>query len=437
MTSSTRSAADCRARPDLTHVRALAAIALYPLSIALRWRGGRRTGGSIGKTGAEVYCPSKRRTRCVTSSIARCGGFMPRIAACASSLKMSAARCAWSKAGSGVRANSHDHLLMIHRLRPNWTTGRVDRLQTIFLHDPDRRIPFHIVTEGTTRRYLTGADIDPESIQPIGDSFWIGDEFGPYLIRADRRGRVTGFWETRLGERLVRSPDHFSLNMPGLPSGRTAFELQRSRGFEGLAATPDGRMLYGLLEGPIWNAAGNESEQQDGRAFLRILEFDVAGTRWTGRSFRYQLEASTNAIGDFAIIDGNRGLIIERDGGEGDPAQACPQGQRAATCFETPARFKRVYVVSFAGVEDDGFVRKLGYVDLMDVADPNRRARQGGRDGRFTFPFVTIENVDRVDATHIIVANDNNLPFSAGRRLDRADDNEFILLRVPELLNAR
>ena len=42
-----------------------------------------------------------------------------------------------------------------------------------------------------------------------------------------------------------------------------------------------------------------------------------------------------------------------------------------------------------------------------------------------------------VDATTIMVGNDNNLPFSAGRFLHRADDNEFILLRVPELLAAR
>jgi hypothetical protein len=30
-----------------------------------------------------------------------------------------------------------------------------------------------------------------------------------------------------------------------------------------------------------------------------------------------------------------------------------------------------------------------------------------------TFPFFTIENVDRVDETHIIVGNDNSLAFSA------------------------
>jgi hypothetical protein len=35
------------------------------------------------------------------------------------------------------------------------------------------------------------------------------------------------------------------------------------------------------------------------------------------------------------------------------------------------------------------------------------------------------------------VGVDNNLPFSTGRRLDAAMDNEFVLLRAPELLSAR
>lgn len=42
-----------------------------------------------------------------------------------------------------------------------------------------------------------------------------------------------------------------------------------------------------------------------------------------------------------------------------------------------------------------------------------------------------------VDATTIMVGNDNNLPFSAGRFLHRPDDNEFILLCVEELLAAK
>ena len=54
-----------------------------------------------------------------------------------------------------------------------------------------------------------------------------------------------------------------------------------------------------------------------------------------------------------------------------------------------------------------------------------------------TFPFFTIENVDVVDATHIIVGNDNNLPFSTSREPNKADDNEFILLEVGDFLKAK
>ena len=40
-------------------------------------------------------------------------------------------------------------------------------------------------------------------------------------------------------------------------------------------------------------------------------------------------------------------------------------------------------------------------------------------------------------AYHIIVGNDNNLPFSSGRALGKSDDNELILLKVTDLLQAK
>jgi hypothetical protein len=99
---------------------------------------------------------------------------------------------------------------------------------------------------------------------------------------------------------------------------------------------------------------------------------------------------------------------------------------------------KRVYKVSLADADADGFVKKIGYIDLLAIGDPNGVARRGRTaQGTFTFPFVTIEDVDVVDDDHIIVANDNNLPYSSGRKVGVQDDNEFILLRVPELLRAR
>jgi hypothetical protein len=54
-----------------------------------------------------------------------------------------------------------------------------------------------------------------------------------------------------------------------------------------------------------------------------------------------------------------------------------------------------------------------------------------------TFPFFTIENVDVIDERHIIVGNDNNLPFSSSREPNRADDNEFVLLEVADFLKVR
>jgi hypothetical protein len=85
----------------------------------------------------------------------------------------------------------------------------------------------------------------------------------------------------------------------------------------------------------------------------------------------------------------------------------------------------------------NGPVRKIGYVDLMKIQDREGKARKALNGGVLTFPFFTIENVDIVDERHIIVGNDNNLPFSSSREPNRADDNEFILLEVQALLRAR
>lgn len=342
--------------------------------------------------------------------------------------------------GFGNRRNSPDALLMFHRVRPDFRAGTVAVERTVFLRDPNRVVPFHIVTDPSPTRYLTGADFDLESIQPMPDgSFWIGEEFGPFLIHVDANGVVQRVVETQLeGQRLI-SPDHPSLVIPATPTGTVGFRARRSGGYEGMALTPDGGTLWALLEQPIF---APNSDQPEGQ-FLRLMEFSTGRAEWTGRSLKYRLEPGATAIGDFNMIDERRALVIERDNGEGDPGRACPQGQVSNACFPLPARFKRVYLIDLGAPDADGFVRKIGHIDLMAIRDPEGLARQRGDLGegvardRFTFPFFTIENVAMVDADHIIVANDNNLPFSAGRHLTRADDNEFILLRVPELLRAR
>jgi hypothetical protein len=340
--------------------------------------------------------------------------------------------------GFGSKLNSPDALLMFHSIKADWASGKVERLSTIFLRDPDKKAPFRIANEATAERYLTGADFDLESIQPIGANFWLGDEFGPYLIEVDATGKVLRVVETEVGGKLAKSPDHFSVTAPAQPAMNAEFTVRRSRGYEGMAASPDGRFLYPLLEGPLWNADAKAYEMDAEKEFLRILEFDVGQGKWTGRFWKYPLEANGNAIGDFNMIDATTALVIERDNGEGDLAQACPEGQKAPTCFENPAKFKRVYKIEMNDTNANQAVRKIASIDLLDIADPDGKAKQGGKDGKFIFPFFTIENVDVVDRERgiIVVGNDNNLPFSAGRAIDKADDNELILLDAKLLLDA-
>jgi hypothetical protein len=129
--------------------------------------------------------------------------------------------------------------------------------------------------------------------------------------------------------------------------------------------------------------------------------------------------------------------VIERDNGEGTKADACPENQKRTDCFHDLPKFKRVYKIELSEANVGGIARKIGYIDLMNIADPNKLARKPLENGVLTFPFFTIENVDVVDAKHIIVGNDNNLPFSSSRLPNKADDNEMILLEVESFLKAK
>ena len=98
--------------------------------------------------------------------------------------------------GFGALGNSADYLLRLHELDPYFAglengnaSVKLDRF--IQLSDPNKKVPFGIVREGTSERWLTGADFDVESVvvAPNGD-LWIGEEFGPYILHFDSQGRL-------------------------------------------------------------------------------------------------------------------------------------------------------------------------------------------------------------------------------------------------------
>ncbi|WP_369427408.1 esterase-like activity of phytase family protein [Providencia sp. PROV236] len=338
--------------------------------------------------------------------------------------------------GYGNKVNSPDSMLYLTQYDIDFKTGKANPLKTVFFHDPDKIIPFHIINESSDKRYLTGSDFDPESFQFADGALWVGEEFGPYLIKMDLDGKVLALFETEVDGKKVVSPDHYQVTTPGKPADKVSFQVNRSKGFEGMASSPDGSKLYPMLEGALWNEEKQDYENVAGKRAARILEFDVKNQQWTGRSWLYVFEDNQNAIGDFNMIDDTHGLIIERDNGEGTADKACAEGATDTTnCFNNLAKFKRVYRIEFSDKNQGTSVDKQAYIDLMNIKDPEGVAKKSLNNGVFTFPFFTIENVDVVDNEHIIVGNDNNYPFSSSREPNQADDNEFILLKVPALLN--
>ncbi|MFY8100583.1 MAG: esterase-like activity of phytase family protein [Allorhizobium sp.] len=340
--------------------------------------------------------------------------------------------------GFGSKTNSTDAMLMLHHLTFDWDAGSVKVEKTLFLTDPDKKAPFPIAMEGSDKRYLTGADFDVESIQPVADGFWVGEELGPYILKFSTEGVLTDVIATKAGEIDVKSPDNPTIVVPANPVAKMpTFNLKRSGGYEGLALSKDGTKLYGMLEGPLYLEDGSV-EKADGLTALRIIELDAASKAWTGKTWLYPLSEGGEAIGDFNMIDATTALVIERDNGAGVADKACADPKApAADCFAVPAKHKRIYKIEMTDEMAGKAVRKIGYIDLMKIEDPDNKKRQGGGEGFYDMPFVTIENVDVVDPTHIIVGNDNNLPFSAGRALDKADDSEFVLLEVGDFLAAK
>ena len=320
--------------------------------------------------------------------------------------------------GFGSKYNSIDYQLRINNLMLNPKTAEggdatVTLNNAIILSDPDKHIPFYIVNEFTRERILTGFDFDIESFVIADDgTLWIGDEFGPFLLHVDATGKVLeppfptpDFGEGKNPEEdFVQSPQNPALMAnvpnPGEPSPAT---LKRSQGFEGMAISPDKTKLYPMLEGTVVG---------DSEGTVRIYEFDLTTKTYTGIVGRYPFEDPANAIGDFAVINDNEFLVIERDGVSGADAIT-----------------KHVYKIDLSQQDDNGIVQKELVADLLQISDPNDLA-PSTQEGVFSFPFVTIEDVLVLDENTILIANDNNYPGTGGRGEEVKDNNEFIWLRL-------
>jgi len=169
--------------------------------------------------------------------------------------------------------------------------------------------PITGIADSTSANSSNGR-FDPEGVRVSNDgkSVFISDEYGPYVNQFDR---VTG-------ERIKSFALPANLAAPNLnPVGATEIANNTTsgrvtnKGMEGLAITPDGTTLVGIMQAALG---------QDGGKSVRIVTIDIASG--TTHEYAYKLTTGTGAS-EIIAINNHEFLVDERDGkGLGDGTNA-------------------------------------------------------------------------------------------------------------------
>ncbi len=344
---------------------------------------------------------------------------------------------ALSDNGFGAKANSADYVLCVYKVTPHFAgpAGKAPPTESSFdprgtvtwklafeLSDPNKHVPWPIVAEGETypdsdipvpavvreKRLLTGADFDVESMVRLPDgTFWLGDEFGPFLLHFDAEGRLLMAPKTPITtDDILQSPDRVER------LGESEVNVQRSAGFEAMVPGP-GALAYAILEKPL--------DGEDGLIRVKVDVNDLDPPLYGPA--RVPLVPGTTAMGGADVVGETRHLLaVLRDDEQG------PAAKNKVLVF---------YKSLGDSIDELGtqFPMRIGgpsnpevAADLLNLADPDDLDGDGS--DRFRFPYVTIESVVVVDERTVMVVNDNNYPFSNGRpEREGPDETEFILIR--------
>lgn len=157
--------------------------------------------------------------------------------------------------------------------------------------------------------------LDPEGVRVAGcgGSFYVSDEYGPFLYEFKPNGKR---------RRVLSLPSKF---LADLPSANPTVELtsnvagrQSNRGMEGLAISPDGRRLYGIMQSPLVQDGGLDASLKRVGLNTRLVEIDVH----TGavRELLYVLDNIAFGISEVLAINDHELLVLERDGKAGSSA---------------------------------------------------------------------------------------------------------------------
>ena len=187
--------------------------------------------------------------------------------------------------------------------------------------------------------------IDMEGLV-LGDdgSFWISDEYGPYVYQFDKRGKMIS--AIRPNDAIIpirNGTESFNANSP--PIYNPDFEITpedpdsgrgNNQGLEGLTASPDGKYLYALLQSAAIQEGGSKSKN---RRNARLLKY-----RLKGKKLIYDAEyvvprpvlPTEKVAGQSEIhyISENQFLVLARDSGAGHGQDNSESIYRNADIFD-------------------------------------------------------------------------------------------------------
>jgi len=208
--------------------------------------------------------------------------------------------------------------------------------------------------------------LDAEAVVLMDDgSFFIGDEYGPYIYHFSTGGRMLS--AIRPPEAFIpkrNGHDSFSSNNPGPgePPVRPADPetgRQNNQGFEGVSLTPDGKYLVAVLQSATRQDGGDSPET---RQNTRMLVYDIADRDHAKLVHEYvvPLPVFNDAKGKHRIaaqsellaLGDTRFLLLCRDTGNG-------YGLAGAT-----SRYRRIELVDIARATDIAGTKYDGLVPI-------------------------------------------------------------------------
>lgn len=158
-----------------------------------------------------------------------------------------------------------------------------------------------------------GRRFDPEGFRFGPDNHcFISDEYGPEIVEFNSSGRELRSLPLPLYLKVATPDGDRKVETESNSMGRAS-----NRGMECLAIAPDGKHLYGLMQGPLIQ----DGARQDGKivgTHCRLLKLTLQGE--LAAEYLYTMDSPDNGNSEIlAMPDGNL-LVLERDGNPGEKA---------------------------------------------------------------------------------------------------------------------